>query len=424
MPDISRFESGHLEIDGEGRSLVPKELWKRTGMKTGRSPGFNEEPAGVQLHTPSRLAKLYIEPTDKCNIGCRTCIRQTWSEPTGNMSEAVFSRLLEELRVFPLPLKVVFGGFGEPLFHPSIVDMVGRVKALGATVELITNATLLTVEMTKGLVSSGLDILWASLDGATPESYADIRLGAAFPRVVENLGAFRDYLNYHITEPYFAVIPDYKTELGIVFVAMKRNIAELPRVIDLGHQLCARQFLVTNVLPYSPEMASETLYSAALDDHRISSLSLPKMDLTEQTRSAVLEAIKRVDGVWPGNAPGLASGKCPFIESGAGAVAWNGDFSPCLALLHSHVTYPSRFGHLKRVVHSWKLGNVAETNLKELWNRPEHLAFREKVQASGFSPCMLCGGCELAEANEADCIGNAFPTCGACLWSQGVVQCP
>jgi cholesterol oxidase len=38
--------------------------------------------------------------------------------------------------------------------------------------------------------------------------------------------------------------------------------------------------------------------------------------------------------------------------------------------------------------------------------------------------CTFCGGCDMSESNVEDCFGNEFPTCGGCLWSQGVVQCP
>jgi hypothetical protein len=55
---------------------------------------------------------------------------------------------------------------------------------------------------------------------------------------------------------------------------------------------------------------------------------------------------------------------------------------------------------------------------------PEHLSFRDRVQDFDFAECTICGSCDLAEKNEEDCIGNTFPTCGGCLWAQGVVQCP
>jgi len=35
-------------------------------------------------------------------------------------------------------------------------------------------------------------MLWVSLDGATPDSYADVRLGAALPEVLANLKSFRN----------------------------------------------------------------------------------------------------------------------------------------------------------------------------------------------------------------------------------------
>jgi len=67
---------------------------------------------------------------------------------------------------------------------------------------------------------------------------------------------------------------------------------------------------------------------------------------------------------------------------------------------------------------------VNERKLRELWNEPAYLAFRERVQTFDFSPCTFCGGCNLSEINEEDCFGNTFPTCGGCLWAQGVIQCP
>ena len=42
--------------------------------------------------------------------------------------------------------------------------------------------------------------------------------------------------------------------LGIAFVAMKRNIADLPAVIRLGQKLGADRFSVSNVLAHTPEM--------------------------------------------------------------------------------------------------------------------------------------------------------------------------
>jgi len=65
--------------------------------------------------------------------------------------------IIEGLKAFHLSLPFFLVGLVNPLFHPGIVDMVGRVKALDATVELITNGTLLTQEMSRQLIGAGLD---------------------------------------------------------------------------------------------------------------------------------------------------------------------------------------------------------------------------------------------------------------------------
>jgi MoaA/NifB/PqqE/SkfB family radical SAM enzyme len=90
-------------------------------------------------------------------------------------------------------------------------------------------------------------------------------------------------------------------------------------------------------------------------------------------------------------------------------------------LLHTHVTY---LFDTERSLKRHIVGNVNEHSLYDLWHTPDYVAFRERVQGFDFSPCTSCGGCELFESNEEDCFGNKFPTCGACLWGQGVIQCP
>jgi MoaA/NifB/PqqE/SkfB family radical SAM enzyme len=122
-----------------------------------------------------------------------------------------------------------------------------------------------------------------------------------------------------------------------------------------------------------------------------------------------------------GSNPEARSNYCPFIEEGTLAIGWDGSISPCLPLLHDHVSF---IDERRRASRRYVIGHVGEQNLVDVWTLPEHLAFRQKVQAFDFAPCAVCGGCEMSKANEIDCQGNTFPTCGGCLWAQGVVQCP
>ncbi len=407
-------------VDPQGRLVLPPNLAARYGIKPGTQVSLDESAMGLHLRRPaSQLAKLYIEPTNRCNLDCRTCIRNVWDEPLGMMPTPVFARMMEGLHHFLPPPAIFFGGFGEPLVHPQIVEMVAQAKGLGTSVELITNGMLLKEELARELVRAGLDRLWVSLDGATPESYADVRLGAALPQVIENVKRF-DHARRTVTER--------TVQIGIAFVAMKSNIADLPSILRLGRDVGASHFSVSNLLPYTDTMQNQVLYDRVLGDTLISAsvwtphLNLPKMDMCDETRESLDWVMRnQVDAFWLGANSGGASNRCPFVESGSGAIKWNGDLSPCLPLLHTHVSF--LYGREHTTCH-WTIGNVMEQELSDLWHLPEHTAFRERVQNFSFAPCTVCGGCELFEKNEEDCFGQTFPTCGGCLWAQGVIQCP
>jgi len=64
---------------------------------------------------------------------------------------------------------------------------------------------------------------------------------------------------------------------------------------------------------------------------------------------------------------------------------------------------------------------VRERSLDEIWNDPEYLAYRERLHNFVFAPCTFCGGCDLSETNEEDCLGNdIFPVCGGVCGRRGL----
>jgi MoaA/NifB/PqqE/SkfB family radical SAM enzyme len=408
------------EVDEQGRLVLPAEMVAQYGLTPGSRVRLEPDGNAVRLHRPVKhLTKVYVEVTSLCNIDCRTCLRNNWNETMGRMTEATFARLLDSLRGLDPKPTVFFGGIGEPLFHRHTLRWIAEAKALGGRVELITNGTLLTEKRSRALIDLGLDVLWVSLDGATPESYADIRLGAELPKVLANLERFsRMRPAGHRARP----------EIGIAFVAMQRNIHDLPQLLLIARRLRASRFSVSNVLPTTAAMQTEMLCAntvkslAYMDSPWQRKLSLPRMDFANGTREAFIAALNAGYNVtFGGNRLSGATDVCSFIESGTISVGWDGGVSPCLPLLHTHTTYL----HGKpRVNYKHTLGNVNERSLLEIWNDPDYVAYRERVQSFGFAPCTFCGGCDLSESNLEDCLGNAFPACGGCLWAQGVIQCP
>lgn len=408
------------EVDEQGRLVVEPELAERYGLRPGARLRIDADRDTMRLHRPvTHLAKLYIEPTNFCNIDCLTCMRNNWEVEIGRMAAGTFDRIVEGLVEVTPPPTVLFGGIGEPLSHSHLPEMIGRVKALGCRVEMISNGTLLSESKARELIDAELDLLWISIDGARPESYADVRLGAELPLVLENLERFR-----RLRRPAHHPVP----EIGIAFVAMKRNIGDLPELLQMGKRLGAMHFHVSNLLPHTEPMAQERLYEHTLNDVTYlpspwyRRLTLPKMDLNDLTSGPFLAALTSGYNVsLAGNNLGLTNDVCTFIENGSMIIGWDGSVSPCPPLLYTHTGYLRDY---ERVSHKHIIGNVREQALLDLWQDPDYVAYRERVHKFAFAPCTPCGGCEMSLENLTDCFDNVAPACGGCLWAQGVIACP
>ena len=409
---------GWLDVDAQGRLNLPPDLAARLGVQPGGRAAYVLQGNDLRLlRSTDMLARVYLEPTNLCNLDCATCMRNVWDEPLGWMQPDTFQRVLEGLRSFsPTPL-VFFGGYGEPLAHPRILEMIRAVRALGAPVELITNGILLDETKASALIEAGVDTLWVSLDGATPESYADVRLGDELPRVIANLQRLRE-LRDRSGSP--------GPQLGIAFVAMRRNIADLPALLRLGLSLGAKRFSISNVLAHTPELRGELLYEHSQyeppENGSRPVIDLPRIDFSPELGDAIAEAQRAgCRLVLDGDAPAARTNTCPFVAKNSLSVRWDGAVSPCLPLLHSHDSYLD--DHQRRS-HAFSVGSLNERSLPDLWLDTSYRALRERLLAFDFSPCVTCNTCENSYQNVEDCFGNALPACGGCLWAQGLIQCP
>ncbi len=284
-----RTQTLRIRLDEQGHVVLPPELVERFGLVQGATVRVDEAGDEIAIgRSTASLARIYVEPTTLCNLQCRTCIRNDWDATPGMMSAATFGRIIDGARaVSPLPT-IFLGGFGEPFAHPDLLAMLAAAKSIGSRVELITNGTRLDEETRRALVRIGLDRLWVSIDGATPESYADIRLWDALPEVTADLARLRELR---------IVTGSALPRLGIAFVAMKRNIADLPAVLRLGRRLGADRFSVSNVLPHTAEMRDQVLYARSIEAEDVEpspwapEVALARMDIDEP----VIEALARVE---------------------------------------------------------------------------------------------------------------------------------
>jgi MoaA/NifB/PqqE/SkfB family radical SAM enzyme len=296
--------------------------------------------------------------------------------------------------------------------------MVALAKAHGLRTEVTSNALLLTAELARRLIDVGLDQFVVSVDGASAESFGDVRSGASLAQVVRNVKQLNDYAG-----PYYSP----SVRIGLQFVAMRRNVQELPALERLAADLAASFIVVSNVLPYTEELVSEALYHDAATARTGDGLArmprwyLPRLEWNDHTAGPLSHVLRRATYVSYLDADLSGWGNhCPFVQAGALAVSWDGGVSPCPPLLHSYRCFvKDREKAFRRCV----MGSLQERSLAETWSDPQYVDLRRRVLAFDFPPCVDCGGCEAAERNEEDCFGNPFPVCGDCLWARGVIRC-
>lgn len=157
---------------------------------------------------------VQIFPIYACNFKCTYCIFSQDKSKHGFISEKVimnfelYKKCIDDMLSFPHKVKVLrFVGIGEPLLHPNIAEMVGYAvkNGIANTVELLTNASLLTPKMSDALISAGLTRLVVSLQGTTREMYRKIcAVDIDFNKLVENLRYF--YNNKSNTHVYIKII--------------------------------------------------------------------------------------------------------------------------------------------------------------------------------------------------------------------------
>ena len=105
------------------------------------------------------------------------------------MALSLYRRIIDEAAGFFVN-DVFLHLFGEPLLHPKIFEMIRYAKKFGINTLISTNATLLKGENSSEILSSGLDRLIISLDGATKETYEIIRRRADFDKTSEGVMSF------------------------------------------------------------------------------------------------------------------------------------------------------------------------------------------------------------------------------------------
>jgi radical SAM protein with 4Fe4S-binding SPASM domain len=141
-----------------------------------------------QAHVRALPVEYIVETTAKCNIYCVMCPRETHKQPKEDMSEEVFSSLVEQSGSTAEHMMLI--GLGEPLLDPRIHDRIELCHRHSISTLLSTNGTLLDERASERLLATPLEHITLSFDGAKKETFEFYRKGANFERVRDNFTRF------------------------------------------------------------------------------------------------------------------------------------------------------------------------------------------------------------------------------------------
>lgn len=129
---------------------------------------------------------------DVCNFRCKYCVQSVLQGRGGGtedeyrgagdlvrhfMSWETFLASAEQLQAFPQKVKkILFSSIGEPLLHRELPRMIAYLHEHRAAqdYEVVTNASVLTPELSKQLIDAGLTRLCVSVQGMTIEAYKQV----------------------------------------------------------------------------------------------------------------------------------------------------------------------------------------------------------------------------------------------------------
>ena len=205
------------------RCLRPQ---SRTGLSNKINARLNNfEKRSKRTRLISHPVKLDIVPTKLCNLNCIFCIQYSSAGVT-QLSLSNFKILARKL--FPYADSVYFCSGGEPFLNRNFLEFLDICQNNQMLINITSNGTLLTEAISQKLIKNDhIATFNFSFDGAKKETVESIRRGVSFEKVVNNMRAMADLKRVNKSE--FPL-------LNINFAAMRRNIEELPDLVQQAHK--------------------------------------------------------------------------------------------------------------------------------------------------------------------------------------------
>ena len=130
---------------------------------------------------------VQIESTNICNAKCVFCPRDEMHRRQGVMSFDLFKKIVDECAELGIT-HVRVHNYGEPFIDRRLVEKVRYAKGKGIQeVGMISNGSLITEEVARGMIEAGLDAINISVDAGGREVFESTRIGLKYDKVIDNV---------------------------------------------------------------------------------------------------------------------------------------------------------------------------------------------------------------------------------------------
>jgi len=215
-----------------------------------------------------------IELTSRCSTGCVFCPHDALSDRwvQGDMPRELFrEKIAPHLGLFDL---VYLQGWGEPMLHPGLWEMLELARAQGCRTGFTTNGSRLYGEANGKLLDAGVDLISVSFAGTAAGMHETLRTHSDFDELCRNFNMLAELKSRRgVGKPW----------LELHFLMTRANLEELPGLVELAARLGADEMVATN-LAYSPSPALDQM--GVFGDDPLQS----DLDILQRAEAAALAA--------------------------------------------------------------------------------------------------------------------------------------
>ena len=130
---------------------------------------------------------VQIESTNICNAKCVFCPRDDMHRRQGIMSVELFRKIVDECVELGIT-HVRVHNYGEAFIDKKLVEKVRYAKQQGIKeVGMISNGSLITDQIARGMIDAGLDAINISVDASGKEVFESTRIGLKYDKVIGNI---------------------------------------------------------------------------------------------------------------------------------------------------------------------------------------------------------------------------------------------